>query len=88
MEWLHEEDIIEAEVFAEWAAPIVPAFKSDGTVPVCGDYKVTVNRVVKVENKCVFLMHSVEYLGHENSEAGLKPTAHNRALVDPPDDLL
>lgn len=28
--------------------PIVPVVKSDGGVHICGDYKVTVNRVAKV----------------------------------------
>ena len=36
-------------------------------------------------NKCMFLLHTVEYLGHEISEAGLKPTADKvRTLVDAP----
>ena len=36
--------------FVEWAAPIVPVIKSDSSVHVCGDYKVTVNRVAKVDS--------------------------------------
>ena len=36
-------------------------------------------------NKCVFLLHFVEYLSHEISEAGLKPAAYKvRALVEAP----
>ncbi|XP_046145404.1 uncharacterized protein K02A2.6-like [Osmia bicornis bicornis] len=29
---------------SEWATPIVPALKKDGTVRICGDYSVTVNK--------------------------------------------
>ncbi len=35
--------------FAEWAAPIVSVTKGDGAVWICGDNKLTVNRVAKVE---------------------------------------
>ena len=41
--------IIEKMEFAEWAAPIVPVVKRDGSVRICGDYKVTVNRAAKVD---------------------------------------
>lgn len=35
--------------YSEWAAPIVPRLKEDVTVRICGDYKVTVNRVSKLD---------------------------------------
>ena len=35
--------------FSEWAAPIVPVVKEKG-IRICGDYKVTVNRVSKLDN--------------------------------------
>ena len=31
--------------FAKWAATIVPVVKADGTVRICGDYKLTINQV-------------------------------------------
>ena len=44
------EGIIEPVSFAEWAAPIVPVLKSDKTtVRTCGDFKLMVNQVSKLD---------------------------------------
>ena len=40
---LVKEGVIEPVQHAEWAAPIVPIIKSDNTVCICGDFKVTTN---------------------------------------------
>ena len=36
--------------FSEWAAPIVPIVKEYGSVRICGDYKMTANKVSKLDN--------------------------------------
>ncbi len=47
---LERESIIEPVEFSNWAAPIVPVVKRDGSIRVCGDYKLTVNQVAKVDS--------------------------------------
>nr|XP_043895059.1 uncharacterized protein K02A2.6-like [Solea senegalensis] len=49
LERLLEEKIIEPVKFSDWAAPIVPVLKPDSRVRICGDYKITVNKVSPIE---------------------------------------
>ena len=49
LEWLESTGIISPVEFADWAAPIVPVVKTDGTIRICGDYKVTINQAAKVD---------------------------------------
>lgn len=47
---LVKEGTIKPVEFSEWAAPIVPIVKEDKSVRICGDYKITVNEVSKLDN--------------------------------------
>ena len=42
--------IVEPVRHSEWAALIVPILKADGSIRVCGDYKMTVNQVAKPDS--------------------------------------
>ena len=47
---LQDLGIITPVQHSEWAAPIVPIMKRDGSMCLCGDYKVTVNKVLTPDN--------------------------------------
>ena len=48
LERLELEGVIEKVEFSDLAAPIVPVVKKDGSIRICGDYKMTVNRAAKI----------------------------------------
>ena len=43
---LEKKGIIRPRKFSEWASPIVPVPKSDGSVHICGDYKISANKAM------------------------------------------
>ena len=47
---LVEKGIIQPVKHATWAAPVVPILKPDGSLRLCGDYKVTINKCAKTES--------------------------------------
>ena len=49
LERLLKEGIIEPVQFSEWATPIVPVRKSDGSVRICGHYWMTINQAAKLD---------------------------------------
>ena len=50
LECLQRDGVIEPVRFSEWAAPVVPVVKSDGSLRICGDYKLTVNSAATVDS--------------------------------------
>ena len=42
--------VISPVQFSDWAAPVVPVVKSDGSLRICGDCSVTVNAVSKLDS--------------------------------------
>ena len=46
---LEDIGVLEKVEFSRWATPIVPVPKADGTFRLCGDYKVTLNAALEVD---------------------------------------
>ena len=54
LEHLQKSGIITPVQISKWAAPIVPVLKHVGTMRICGDYKVTINQVSRVDSYLPF----------------------------------
>jgi hypothetical protein len=46
---LEDDNIIEKIQHSEWAAPIVPVLKPNGKLRICGDYKLTINKAIRLD---------------------------------------
>lgn len=46
---LVSDGIISPISYSKWAAPVVPVVKPDGTIRVCGDYKITANKAIRLD---------------------------------------
>jgi len=49
LERLEKAGIIKHVAYSDWATPIVPVPKPNGSVRICGDYKVTINQHLKID---------------------------------------
>ena len=46
---LERDGIIQQTQFSDWASPIVPVMKPNGSIRICGDYKSSINKVSKLD---------------------------------------
>ena len=75
---LVDQDILEPVLYSNWATPVVVVNKANGDLRLCGDYKVTVNRVAKTDSyplprfEDLFWLHSQRQVTSVNSIC-LKP---------------
>ena len=50
LQHLEEEGILTKVETSDWATPMVPVVKRNGKIRICGDFKVTVNPVLKIDH--------------------------------------
>jgi hypothetical protein len=62
LEKLERDGIISKIEISDWSSPIVPVLKKDGSVRICGDFKVTVNQVLQVDQYPLPRIDDIFYL--------------------------
>ena len=53
LSWLQQLGVIESVKYSNWAMPIVPVPKPDGSVRICSDFKVTINPVLQIDKHLI-----------------------------------
>ncbi|VDI15256.1 Hypothetical predicted protein [Mytilus galloprovincialis] len=61
LERLEKEGQIQQVEFSDWAAPIVPVVKENGSIRICGDYKLDNYPIPKTEDLYATLGGGQEY---------------------------
>lgn len=79
LERLEKAGIVEKVDSSDWATPIVPVMKPDGSVRICGDFNVTINHVLDVPEYPLPTTKLNE--GQTFSKLDLTP-AYNQVLLD------
>ena len=74
--------MIEKVSYSDWAAPIVPVPKPDGSIRICGDYKVTINPLLKVDQPKAENLFSTLAGGKHFSKLDLT-NAYQQVVLDP-----
>ena len=50
LDQLQQQRIITPVAFSEWVASVVPVLKTDGSLQLCGDYRVTINQACQPDS--------------------------------------
>jgi hypothetical protein len=84
---LESEGIINKVNFSNYATPIVPILKKDGSVRLCGDYKTTLNQVLNVDEYPIpNIDHLLTSIGNSKYYSKIDITqAYNQLEIHPDD---
>ncbi|XP_068207101.1 uncharacterized protein [Palaemon carinicauda] len=84
---LLEQDIIQPLPHSNWAAPIVPILKGDGTIHICGDYWLIINQATQVTADPVLTVGSGNFLSkldmtNAYNQIVLSPESHPQTTIN------